>query len=128
MTAYKVLQYFQDKDTGIYYNVGETYPTTAFTARLAELLGTEHPNHTGAIIEEVADVEPTTPSETMPTVAPTEPSAPTASTPSATEPTTPSVDKPTDRNTKAEIIAYLTAQGIAFDANAVKSDLLLLVK
>ena len=61
MAKYQVLQAFTDKNTGKVYQPGDRYPANSKKARITELLGDDHENHTGSIIaEEVSDGVSTT--------------------------------------------------------------------
>lgn len=55
MAKYTVVQAFTDRNTEKVYQVGDKYPANAKRERIEELLGDEHENHKGALIEVVEE-------------------------------------------------------------------------
>ena len=95
-----VEQDFTDRLTEVVYRKGDDYPADEVSEeRLAELLGNVHKFHDGALVSKVVEE---TPDEID--------------------------DKPTDKNTVAEITSYLDEKDIAHDGMTKKQELLDLIK
>ncbi|MGO2629377.1 MAG: hypothetical protein ACTH87_05730 [Enterococcus italicus] len=100
MIKYMVEQDFTDRLTEVVYRKGNDYPADEVSdERLAELLGNVHKFHDGALVSKVVEETPDEIDE-----------------------------KPTDKNTVAEIKAYLDEHEIESDGVTKKQELLDLIK
>ncbi|EHW6679217.1 hypothetical protein K2003_002027 [Listeria monocytogenes] len=64
MPKYKVMQKFQDKDTGKIYDIGDSYPSNSKKNRIKSLLDKDHEGRDSrlsgkAIISEITDTSDT---------------------------------------------------------------------